>query len=455
MIYASRIHLADTAKGLRVRANLLREGTFSYRGKPVTITKSQLEQFAADLKDPNMWPELPMDINHQDPNFAISKGWIKDLEVKTDKQGRAVLVSYIEPTPGMVKPLKDKEIKYVSASIDPSWEDRKTGRRRMALRGAGWTNVPHMTGLGEAEIINFSDLNFADDGMSPDNAEDVDSDALPDGGASGLPKLSEAKDHDATNEALPNQCRECMLLFQGQCPFPTVEIKMAAAGDGNCPRYESYDSQTSFPENNHHQEDGMATGTTPNTGQNMSLADLQANFIELSATLENQKNVIETLTTQLAHERDQRLNLSDGAVRATDARTVEKLLNNGIISHGEVVKFESLLNRIRGRKGLITLSDISDNQQIELADDKSAEQEFLEFFSEMEPRFPTNEQIAVGGPQGLQFASTRNGGGDEFERRVAEREKELTKDPSRANLSRGSLYGIAARDVAAEMGGRR
>ena len=55
--------------------------------------------------------------------------------------------------------------------------------------------------------------------------------------------LSGALDPDANNQSLPMQCGSCAKLMDGSCPFQGVDVKIAAAADGNCPQYLSKQAQ--------------------------------------------------------------------------------------------------------------------------------------------------------------------------------------------------------------------
>jgi hypothetical protein len=95
-------------------------------------------------------------------------------------------------------------------------------------------------------LVKLLELRLAVKPKDVDLAEgdDEDEDPLSPKAASKDDSL-DAADKDAENKNLPMQCRSCSRLQDGTCPFQGVTVKLAAAGDGNCPQYISNQTELS------------------------------------------------------------------------------------------------------------------------------------------------------------------------------------------------------------------
>lgn len=97
----------------------------------------------------------------------------------------------------------------------------------------GPTNLAEKFDDKEEDSKNFKESDSDDDernntGQSPDDDSQVQ---------------HEKNDPDAQDPGLPMQCNSCTKLSDGSCPFQGIEVKLAAAGGGNCPQYLSQQAQ--------------------------------------------------------------------------------------------------------------------------------------------------------------------------------------------------------------------
>jgi hypothetical protein len=349
---------------------LLRTGEWKHLKAPggrLKIDDPLLDRFYDNFKSGLLGPELPMNLNHDDPNFTISRGWIKDLAIKA-KGGRRRIVALVKPTPKIREALDAEEIKYVSAELKFDYEDKESGKIVPVIRGAAWTNVPYLKGMEPARAVNLAEV-LVQLGESPGD-EDVDD--APE--SHGVPPLSGAQDPDAREDGLPDQCRSCRLLFEGTCPFRTVEVKMAAAGDGTCPRYEAQGAED-------------APDDTPgNPMETVPLAEFEAlrgQFTQLSDLVNGLQSQNEGLTALLTTERQRREAAERSAQQERDAALVVQLSESGAVLPDQIPLVERMLLKSRGVvSGTVNLSD---GAEVNLAD-TTLEADLREFLDGLQPQ---------------------------------------------------------------------
>lgn len=386
------IELSETAIGPRVAVELLREGEWwhpAMPGKKLKINPARLDEFCDNFNRGILGEEIPTDYNHKDKNFEESVGWIQRLE-RFRKDGIERIRAIVDPSYELLQKIKDKKIKYISASLDLNYIDKTSNVKTPVIRGAGWTNIPFIKGMEPVEIINFSDFDGVEEGTKKDP---------------NTPHLGKAKDKDAKNDLLPEECRSCALLMNGTCPFKGIELKLAAAGDGNCPRYEamgSYKSDEVPGEDNDNDEINDDGGDN-----DMDLNDLHAMFQKQEETLGKQTelvtNLSETLTANQTKSEAAIKSLSDALVEKT--KTIIELTEGtrkvrdavwlkGLLESGFTPKAVELAERVclrgRGYTGVVELSELSEAGTVDFAEG-DFETDFKALLAEMEHRVELSE----------------------------------------------------------------
>ena len=314
--FLGKVDLKEGGLDKLVRVQLLREGEWSHPKAPggkLRIDRKTLETFHRNFKDGIVGEVVPMNEAHEDKTFRRAKGWVKDMEL-TDEG----LVGYVEPTPDIMKAVENKEVRFVSCELDMNFRDPESGKQTQVIRGVAWTNVPYIKRMKPAEVVNLAE--FDDD---PDAGEDYEGASQEEGSS-----LADAKDPDAVNLDLPEQCRSCALLFSGECPFAGIEIKTAAAGTGDCPQYQSTDSSTTAQgdEEDEHNDNGgrMSEQITALQEEN---ARLKAR-LHLGETQGFVSKLVEEGRLTPAQERDAVVLLSrahgmEGTINLSETETVE------------------------------------------------------------------------------------------------------------------------------------
>lgn len=171
---------------------------------------------------------------------------------------------------------------------------------------------------------------------------------------------SSANDPDAENPELPAQCGSCKKLDEGSCPFQGIQVKLAAAGEGNCPQFISTQAQIAP------QTDDAGTGSEARGGsgvnfneetrmENVNLEEFQALQGQVATLSETVKN----LATENSSLRES-LTLSETQRLQSEARSfVDGYLTKGKITpkQGEIV-----LNILAIERG----------EEVKLSDDSTA-----------------------------------------------------------------------------------
>lgn len=232
-----------------VKIELLYEGDWKHKNAPggvLHVDQKMLDTVELGFRDPMAnTGELPSNLNHDDPNFKFSKGWLQHMEQGNRADGKRALYGYAEPIADIAEAIDNKEIKYCSPELRFNYKNPRNSKTYpVYMKGFAWTNTPYLTEQSPAQIVNLSDYDQEIKNQGFTNDQDK-----PDGGGydKASPPLSEAADPEARDDNLPDQCRSCSLLFSGECPFQGQSpsgssLKEEAAGEGTCPRYESLET---------------------------------------------------------------------------------------------------------------------------------------------------------------------------------------------------------------------
>lgn len=237
--------------------------------------------------------------------------------------------------------------------------------------------------------ISLSEVNLAAmppeedprDGVTPD---DTDGDGVQDGSP-----LTDATDPDAQSKDLPMQCMSCSRLSDGSCPFQGIEIKLAAASEGNCPQYMSKQAEASDSDPDIPTEDGEAPAqqAVPRTnlsegGKQMDEQAVKAQLEDLATRLKSVEASNGSKDTEIADLKS-RLNLSE-TEKNTDRRNAWTTRH---IEEGRITPAQS--------KIYLSICEIGDGAtDVKLSDgetEATIETLLAEFIELIEPNTPLSE----------------------------------------------------------------
>lgn len=236
------VELSETPKRA-AKVQLLRTGEWIHPQAPggrLKVTSDTLRLIYDNFKAGVVGTELPCDRDHEDPKKQRALGWISGMEI--DSTG-SHLYGYCEFSDNeLAEDVRTKKIKYFSPEIKFGYLDKEKNARTIVIDSGSWTNKPYIKGMEPA--VNLSEVAENDAELTALMRETAESY----GSTSAEPNVAkdarrESIDPDAGDPDLPTQCGTCLQLQQGKCPFPNVEIKIAAAADGICPRYTPLDSK--------------------------------------------------------------------------------------------------------------------------------------------------------------------------------------------------------------------
>lgn len=431
--FVNRFNLSDvelTASGPIVRVEILREGTFNHPRKRFRVDEKLINEIHANFSSGLMGTELPVDEDHLDPRFSRAKGWIVKTEPGVRPDGKKALFAFVKPTASMIRPIQDGEVKYFSPSLafDKTFTEEGKPRTANVLRGGAWTNIPFIKSMSPAEVLNFSEIDLAEGGAEGNGGTTDDGDPS---NNKGLPHISEAQDSDAESDELPEQCRSCKLLFDGSCPFTGIEMKIAAAGDATCPRYEQLDvvrprSVQQEVDADKEENEDIRMSEKKDGEAVVNLADYQALMSKVEAlesTRATDAETVKTLNLALSEEIAKRTQVEASQKVEEVSVLLSEAVEDGRITPHQRKLLEPTLLKVKGFEGVVDLSDIGagevDLDKVDLGEN------IKEFIESLEPnvQIDMSERI-VGKPKG------RLGGGQvDADASMNEAKKRFAQNP--------------------------
>lgn len=131
--FGSEVELAER---LGQQIEVLRVGTFTDgRGRKVTITEADLDQFVANFNSGAAGQEIPFDIDHE---FSQAAGWLRGLERRND-----ILLAMPEWNDLGVELIQKKIYRYISATIDMA---------KKVIASLSLVNFPAVKGLAPIQL---------------------------------------------------------------------------------------------------------------------------------------------------------------------------------------------------------------------------------------------------------------------------------------------------------------
>ena len=370
----------------RARVQLLRVGKWRHPSAPngtLEITPTTLREFQANFRAGVVGPDLPMedaDGGHHDKHRSDSPSWIRDMELSLEGDKLYGVVDVQDQD--LLARLASGRMKYCSPEIDFKYQPKEitdgvTPTPVPVIKAVAWTNVPYIKSMDPASIINLAEATAEDAELAEGAIADLhtgtayragkdDSDRVP----------GKADNGEDSIDGMPEQCRSCIRLEEGSCPFTELKFKVAAAGDGICPKYVSEQSQRprdvrndtegdpSTPdagEGAHMAEDPKKT--EEGQGEAISLADfkaLQSEMEKLKPVMEQVVTLTETnkaLVTQLAEFGQRAADAESKALLAEDEAYVDQYLRDGKITPHQAETVRTIRRVARG--DVVKLTDDS------------------------------------------------------------------------------------------------
>ena len=267
-----RCALTDGGQRMVSRQTILHMGKWAHPKAPggiLNIDEKRLDEIVKNFKARVglAGAEMPAHIGHTEHVDDRAVAWAKIEKVADEKRpGCHKLVAISEHTdPKAFSDIRNKSYRFVSPTLVFGYKDRSTGKvHDTVLRNFAYTNYPFLQGMGDAEVVNMSEVQLAelsDLGVGDDSIELAGDTVLPDGtvlfdgtvaltvgeidatggGSAGNPNMDNLPaGYDL--QSLPIQCTTCARLGN-DCPFVAkdagadVALKQAAAQSGNCPQY--------------------------------------------------------------------------------------------------------------------------------------------------------------------------------------------------------------------------
>lgn len=271
-------------------------------------------------------------------------------------------------------------------------------------------------------------------------------------------KLNEGSgDNDAKNPNLPAQCGACSRLSEGTCPFKGISVKIAAAGDGNCPQYISLETELSPSQEAPNA--GVSSGDHATPSNEVRMAEKPTNTPQTPVTEVNLAEQV-TLLSGIIEANAIRMKAFQDALELSESRRVEEESRRRIIERTTLVdKHRSKLSAFQANCCLSMLSLADGDATIKLSDgttEATMEALLSEFLDAIEITQAPAEQQSAALPGGKPEAqkpivlSEKDSEKTEIEKlypQMVERAKEMSKEnnkPWTANMSE------ASRAVAAE-----
>ena len=267
-----RCALTDGGQRMVSRQTILHMGKWAHPKAPggiLNIDEKRLDEIVKNFKARVglAGAEMPAHIGHTEHVDDRAVAWAKIEKVADEKRpGCHKLVAISEHTdPKAFSDIRNKSYRFVSPTLVFGYKDRSTGKVHDTVpRNFAYTNYPFLQGMGDAEVVNMSEVQLAelsDLGVGDDSIELAGDTVLPDGtvlfdgtvaltvgeidatggGSAGNPNMDNLPaGYDL--QSLPIQCTTCARLGN-DCPFVAkdagadVALKQAAAQSGNCPQY--------------------------------------------------------------------------------------------------------------------------------------------------------------------------------------------------------------------------
>ena len=356
-----------TGERPRFKVELLKEGQYLHPSAPegkLDLGTPTLKEIHDNFKSGCRGPEIPTNKGHADPFCASSPAWIQDMEYdEAGPDGKAHLYGIGEITDDkLYQDIEAGKVKYFSPELLLDWVDPADGKTKKVMKAGAFTNMPHIKGM-KSIALNFEEVSTEIDLAYSENADPKARDETLDDDLEGL---SEAKDEDAMEDDLPDQCRSCRKLFDGVCPFPGIELKEAAANLGTCPQYEDRGVIRA------NTTSGDTGGTEATMGENPDKKDQTQISLEEFATLKDQVTKLVEANTKLESEAAKATalqeavtkqaqtiaELSEAKATVEDQKFVDSFLKEGKISAHQANLCERMLKLDRGIE--VKLSDEAD-----------------------------------------------------------------------------------------------
>lgn len=161
LLFISPIEEVNLAAGddPRVRVQILRTGRWAHPNAPggtLNVTESLLDEIYENFKTTGQVPMCGGPLgDHRDSKKTEADSWITSLERSPGK-----LHGIVEFADSPVKKsVLGKRIKFVSAELlldkPIPWKNGQKGNR---LKAVDWTNLPYITNMDPAEVLNLSDV---------------------------------------------------------------------------------------------------------------------------------------------------------------------------------------------------------------------------------------------------------------------------------------------------------
>lgn len=130
--------------------------------KGLRFDRAYAEKLVANFRD--YGGKVPVDYLHgsedpnADPEQAVAAGWFRAVRIEGNE-----VVGYADPTPRALKKVLDKEYLLASAAITINWLNPKTGKHQgPTLTSAALTNRPFIRGMGEVAVIDGRGVTLSD-----------------------------------------------------------------------------------------------------------------------------------------------------------------------------------------------------------------------------------------------------------------------------------------------------
>lgn len=120
------------------------------------------------------------------------------------------------------------------AALEPGYRDGPTPAKSKSRAPTKLAETETGSAVGDRAFRNGAQV------PNKAGARDVEDDP---GDTDDTDARSGSEDPDARDPDLPAQCASCVRLQESTCPFKGVDVKIAAAQDGNCPQYVPEDAE--------------------------------------------------------------------------------------------------------------------------------------------------------------------------------------------------------------------
>jgi hypothetical protein len=483
------VELKDAKEGgtPRVKVQLLREGEWNHPSAPggkLKLTSQRLDAYYNNFKAGIRGPDIPSNIHHDDPQCKNSPSWLIDMERTPGKLYGIAEVNDAK----LYDDLKNKRVKYVSPELLFDWKNPEDDKKYDVMKAFAWTNMPYIKGMDPAQIINLSEVFESDEevalALRPSQNKPRSDGDNNDSGDGGVKKandqedsnkendnedLNTAQDEDALDPHLPQQCDSCTKLEDGSCPFQGINVKIAAAGDGNCPQYINSQAQISPRTAGSAQNPGGGGGQGVNFSEETNLPEPKtteppenkpapvvslADFEKLSGQVTALSEVLQTQQTALEAEQaarkeaEAKLELSETfrvraeaeAARAEDRAIVSRYDDR--LTSFQIGLCEGILSVNRGETVNLSEDGSGDNETV-----KTLLTKLMESIDQQVPLTEETVKLVPSKTNGSVKLADGSTNLSPLAKKIEDRAKEMTKTQGGKWQDH---YGMAAREVSGE-----